>query len=320
MKRSRNLGTKGPVKTTCGLIALSMMFAGCTAAPASGPSLETVIQRSIDQFVTHWADQNTEELSKMFAEDGIRVVSGEQLPATGRDAIAKTFAAGFSDRDLDGASLSGEVLAARALEDDMVMAYGTWQISDNEGAVALDGKWGNVWRVKDGHAHLVMESAHANIAEDFDRGVYASMARQDAPAYVSDGSAVAKAVQESVDRYIAGVDGNEPEKVANEFTENGIQLVSSRRELSSGRAAIRDAVRADLAAGAPFEKTTLKADVCGVRQISPNYVIAHGVWESKGQDGTVVTFGQWGNVWQIQADGSVKLLMESAGGHVALAR
>ena len=57
-----------------------------------------------------------------------------------------------------------------------------------------------------------------------------------------------------------------------------------------------------------------------MRQISPSDFTAHGVTESKGQSGTVVTLGTWGNVWQIQADGSVKLLMESAGGHVSLAR
>ena len=57
-----------------------------------------------------------------------------------------------------------------------------------------------------------------------------------------------------------------------------------------------------------------------MRQISPSDFTAHGVTESKGQSGTVVTLGTWGNVWQIQADGSVKLLMESAGDHVSLAR
>ena len=312
------IAPKRPLKTAHGLIAIMacLMLAGCCTQMHCDPASHAAVRDYIDEFVGHWGNGNTGELIKLFTEDGIRVVSREQLPATGRAAIARTFETGFADEGFKGASLHGVVTEARTLENDLVLAHGTWHVKDAKGALALEGKWGNVFEIKDGKVRMIMESAHANIGEDFDRSIYATMPRRTLSAKATGDPRMVKAVQASVDRYIAGIDGNDPEKVANEFTEDGIRVVSSTMAPSYGRNAILGAVRAELAAGSPFEKTTLHASIHGVRQISPHYLVAHGSWAAKSADGKIVTFGQWGNVLRIQEDGSVKMLMESAGGYI----
>ena len=301
------------------MVAVLVATAGCcTAGPESDPALEARVQAHVDGFVALWKKQDSQGLADLFAEDGVRVVSGEQLPATGRAAIKKSFADGFAANGPFGeTSLSAKVTSARSLEGDLALAHGTWVLSDGAGDTILNGKWGNVLRTGGKDLQLVLESAHAEVGMDADRSAYATAARQSAPAGpAGTDRALVKAVQDSVDRYIAGVAKRNAEMIADEFTMDGLRLVSSSSGFSHGRDGIIKEVKSEFAAGSPYESTSLSAPILGVKAVSPNYLIAHGVWESRDSKGKVVEFGQWGNALERQSDGSVKMVMECGGGHV----
>ena len=55
--------------------------------------------------------------------------------------------------------------------------------------------------------------------------------------------------------------------------------------------------------------------VLGARRISDQLAIANGLWQAVYDQGEVIDYGQWGNVWWIKA-GEVKLLQESAGSYL----
>ncbi len=309
------------LRSVIGVVMVAVVVATggcCTAGPESDPALEARVQAHVDGFVALWKKQDSQGLADLFAEDGVRVVSGQQLPATGRAAIKKSFVDGFAANGPFGETfLSAKVTSARPLEGDLALAHGTWVLSDGAGNTILNGKWGNVLRTGGEDLQLVLESAHAELGMDADRSAYATASRQSPPAGPAGTDRVlVKAVQDLADRFIAGMDAQDAEMVAGEFTMDGLRLVSSSSGFSHGRDAIIKEVKSEFAAGSPYESNSLSAPILGVKAVSPNYLIAHGVWESKDGEGKVVEFGQWGNVFERQPDGGVKMVMECAGGHL----
>ena len=77
----------------------------------------------------------------------------------------------------------------------------------------------------------------------------------------------------------------------------------------------RDLRRIANEGSSPYVKTRLKVVVLGARRISDQLAIANGLWQAVNDQGEVIDYGQWGNVWWIKA-GEVKLLQESAGSYL----
>ena len=243
--------------TSLTLLSAIALLAGCDHAPA--PTSRTLVEGSVSSFLKHWNAQDAKALSTLFAEDGVRVVSSNQLPVYGRDAICKQFEDAFADGSpFEGATLSAAVLSTRDLPGDLVIGDGTFEVKGNNGDSLLTGKWGNIFRVHAGQIHLVMESAHADIPLDADRSAYAKAAREPAPKVDNSGAKeLLPAFQRSADRYITAVGEMSPKLLAAEFMADGVRVVSSSAAACRGTAEITQAATSEFAKGSPFEKTTL---------------------------------------------------------------
>ncbi len=298
--------------------ALLMALTSGISAQSAEPTMQERVVANVNTFLKLWQAADAEGLSNLFAEDGVRVISSQQLPAVGRAAIRKTFEDTFAEGSpFAGATLAAKVHRVLPLSDTIVIGDGTWVLSDKAGAVVLKGKWGNAFRATGSELHLVMESAHADIDLSKDRSWYATAHRETpAPANYGNAEKLLGAFQRSADRYIAAVRMQSAGALAAEFTADGVRVVSSLPAASRGKAAIAKTARAEFAKGSPFEQATLGVTILGLRSLAPGILIGNGLWEAKGPDGGVVEFGQWGNVMKVQNDGEIKFIMESAGGYV----
>ena len=311
------------VRIASPLILLTAVAAitGCNQASES-PKMTTrsLVEGSVAAFLKHWNAQDAEALSMLFVEDGVRVVSSDQLPAHGRAAIRQQFEAAFTaDSPFAGATLSATVQAAGDLSGDLALADGTFEVKAKSGETVLKGKWGNIFRITGDQIHLVMESAHADRSLDADRSRFANAKRATPPkADNTNAEKLAPALRSSADRYIASVGKQDAKLLAAEFVDDGVRVVGSSAAASRGTAEITKAAAAEFAKGSPFEKATLSVTPLGLRSVGPDIVIANGLWEAKDSKGSVVEFGQWGNVMQVQKDGEMKFIMESAGGYAGL--
>ena len=299
---------------------LSLPFA-CTSEAQAGPSssLEAQQEAFEAKFLTSWNKADAGALAELFAEDGVRVISGQQLPAAGRDAIKATFVEGFQRYNASGDSkLVSDMSALRELGDGVVLGDGTFQLQDKAGEALLGGKWGCVYRQTDGGLQLVMESAH--VAKDTLPAPidFSKVERQTPPVPVlGDAAAYEAAMNKIIATYAEGMKSGDAAKIASTFTEDGIQLVGISSEPHRGRAAIQAAMEAILPAGG-YQGTNLEGKILGMKKISDSLLCANGTWQVAGDDGVVMEFGQWGNLMEIQDDGSLLMIMESAGPlHVA---
>ncbi|MCX8230074.1 MAG: hypothetical protein OTJ44_09045 [Planctomycetota bacterium] len=312
------------------LLAAAASLVSCSSEPApkSAQSIDQQVQIASDQFLEYWNAGDADSLSKLFAEDSVRVISTAQLPSTGRTAIKAAFMSGMKEfRTSDAIKLVSQTKNVQELEGNIVLADGTFTI-DEEGDIQLSGmagykklhgKWATVYRKTDSGLEILMESAH--VAKDalptpID---YSSIEREQVPAAQDYGNAAeyADATQNLTDTYSAGMKNNNGAMIASIFTEDGIQLVSSSSEANRGRAAIEQAMTVNLPEEG-YAGTTLVATTLRQRKVSDSLVIGNGLWQVVQEDGTVLEFGQWGNLMQVQEDGSLMLLMESAGGFTVM--
>ncbi|MGA0286776.1 MAG: YybH family protein, partial [Phycisphaerales bacterium] len=168
------------MKLLSGLATLALIglcsCAGSPKQPASQPKAEAQIDEFTTKFLVEWNERDSDGLAGLFTDDGVRVVSGEQLPATGRDAIARSFAQTMGDPSLtEKVNLNITVAHARDLGNGIVIADGRFEATDPDGTVTLTGKWGNVFRQTDDGLRLLLESAHAEPAADADPDRFANM-------------------------------------------------------------------------------------------------------------------------------------------------
>lgn len=311
----------GRLASSLALLAVVAVLPCCNqASEPAKPTTRSLVEGSVASFLKHWNAQDAEALSMLFVEDGVRVVSSDQLPAHGRAAIRQQFETAFTaDSPFAGATLSATVLAARDLPDSLALADGTFEVKAKSGETVLKGKWGNLLRITGDQIHLVMESAHADRSLDADRSSFANAKRATPPkADNTNAEKLAPALLRSANRYIAGVGKQDAKLLAAEFVDDGVRVVGSSAAASRGAAEITKAAAAEFAKGSPSEKASLSVTPLGLRSVGPDIVIANGLWEAKDSKGSVVEFGQWGNVMQVQKDGEMKFIMESAGGYAGL--
>ena len=160
---------------------------------------------------------------------------------------------------------------------------------------------------------MMLESAYANLGlEDVAQRNLTEHSIELPPAPKLKDEALPQMIERSITRYASGMLEGKPQKVAEEFTENGIRIVSEMPDLYHGRKSILASLEVAMGDTSPYSETQLRAVVLGAQKLSPEIVIANGVWQALDGDNKLIDFGQWGNVFQIQ-NGEAKLLMESAG-------
>jgi hypothetical protein len=121
-------------------------------------------------------------------------------------------------------------------------------------------------------------------------------------------------VERSIERYARGALNSDSSLMAQEFTVDGVRSVSEMPQAYRGRLAILESLKVANEGTSPYAKTELKAVILNAQRLSDTVAIANGVWQVSDSKGSVIDFGQWGNVLQIQ-DGEVKLIFESAGSY-----
>lgn len=302
-------------------LAAGLFLAACTPDDAGGapPASQAKVQALSDEFLDAFNRGDAAALSELFAVDGLRVVSGRQLPSSGRGAIKAQFEGDIAQHNAQLENkLVSEVLAVRDLGDGIVLADGAFKLNDKDGAMLLGGKWGTVYRRSGDDLEIVMESAHVakdTIKEPLD---YSKIERAKAPAPdFGDAAQYADAMNQVIRTYSESIKKGDAAAIAGLFTEDGIQLVSSSLEANRGRAAIQAGEKENLAVGG-YEGMDLTAELLGLRKISDSLICANGTFQVAGADGVVMEFGQWGNLVEVQPDGSLLMVMESAGAlHVA---
>lgn len=285
--------------------------AGTPSRPASQPAAEAATREFISEFLVEWNDRDSDGLAGLFATDGVRVVSGEQMPAAGRAEISKSFAGTMGDPTLQPRmEVSITLEHAREIDGGIVIADGRFKATDPDGNVTLTGKWGNVFVKTDDGLRLLLESAHAEPSADADPARFQTMSgRVAAPSRPDLGNAAehAPALQALIDTYLEGFNTGNGTMLASAFTEDGAQIIGPLTSVNRGRAAIEASANERLAG------ETLSATQIRARKISDTLIVHNGVWETRDADGKLTGFGQWGNLLEVQPDGSTRLLVECAG-------
>ncbi len=311
---------KLPLATLSLLSAGALLVACSDANQDAESSPKQLVEISVNNFLKHWNAGEPKALSMLFAEDAIRVVSSQQLPAVGRAAICKQFEDAMAEgTQTSTAKLTANVATAMSISDNLIIADGTFKVSDEAGETIRNGKWGNLFRLVGDKVELVLESAHAEIGLDKDRSVFATIEREKPPEpNMGSDKDLAAAMDRSAARYSAAYNAEDAKLIAAEFLPDGMRIVSTSADPSRGREAVTASIMTELAAGSPFKGSTLSSTQLGMLKVSPTIVIANGLWEAKDAEGGLVEFGQWGNVLEIQDNGELLLVMESAGGFASL--
>ena len=302
----------------CFLTGLALLVTGCTSKDeGSDPAAQLAALEG--RFLDAFNKGDAAALAGLFAADGVRVISGAQLPSTGRDQIQKLFEADIAQHNANRDNrLVSETRSVRDLGAGVVLADGGFELKDKDGASLLGGKWGCVYRKVDGGLEVVMESAHVakhTLEQPVD---FTKVERQQASASDhGDAAPYVEAVDKMISDYAAAVKSGDAGKMAALFAEDGVQLVGSSTEPHRGRAAI-EAAAAEVMTANGYTGTTLTGQILGLNKVSDTLLCGHGLWQVADDSGAVLEFGQWGNLMEIQQDGSLLLIMESAGPlHVA---
>ena len=308
------------VTTMAWALPCVLLAAACSSkAIEGGLDPEKQLTMLEGRFLAAFNKGDAGALAGLFAEDGVRVISGAQLPSTGRDQIQQLFEADIAQHNANRDNrLVSETRAVRDLGAGVVVADGGFELTDKDGATLLGGKWGCVYRRTDSGLEVVMESAHVakdTMKEPVD---FSKVKRQLAPApNFGDAEKYVEAMNQMIANYAAAVKSGDSAKIAALFTEDGIQLVGSASKPHRGRGEIEAAAKEVLAANG-YTGTTLTGQVLGLNKVSDKLLCGHGLWQVADDSGAALEFGQWGNLMEIQDDGSLLLIMESAGPlHVA---
>lgn len=284
----------------------------------SDPIAKRLIEAEIRAIENHWRQKNLSGLVSEFTEDGIRATNISLLPIQGSDAIRASLEPGFATGNpSDGTEIHAKVLAARFLTDQHILADGTWWLVDKDGETMRTGKWGNVWKVnaQQNDCKMVLESAYADLPLE-------SVANRDLPNVSFQlpeqpklrDAELLQMLERNIERYARGALNSDSSLIAQEFTVDGVRSVSEMPQAYRGRLAILESLKVANEGTSPYAKTELKAVILNAQRLSDTIAIANGVWQVSDSKGSVIDFGQWGNVLQIQ-DGEVKLIFESAGSY-----
>jgi len=284
---------------------------------ATLPSAETAktkVQEHIDRVVKAFEKQNIDTLMDEFVAGGIRSVSLSRGPVKGNQEVRASLMETFKGNATpDQSTLVGEILDARFVDPQTILAYGTFTVTDQQGVVVRSGKWGDVLRMEDGNARFLLQSAYAERLDSMSAATFVVDDATDEQKKEPDFQKVHRSIQRFTDAFNRG----DVSALTAEFTEDAVRIVSGLSGVHVGRDQIRQSFESkwsgevDLASG-----SVLKARVLHTTPINSKLVAGAGIWWLTSNEGEVIDGGYWGNVFRTQGD-EVKLVLECAGSQSA---
>ena len=263
-----------------------------------------MMQTSSNNFKKYWDAGAVDELTNEFTDDAIRVIGISQSPHIGKQEIKLSFQNELGEgNDLEGSHIEVTTDVVRKVSPNVLIGAGTWNILNSNNISLDNGKWGNIYEIKDGEIKFLMESAYSSKVVVKDSSSTPEIIKLNK--YVGAGEENFEKIQESIVRYVAYYNAKDFDALSNEFTTDGIRTVSSSDTIAIGSAAIKSSLKNETL-------NQLEATIVGYRDLGNSIVIAHGQWNESDPSGALLAFGQWGNIFKIE-DGQAKLLMESAG-------
>lgn len=282
---------------------------------AADEEAKAMVEDFMAEFVKHWKAKDHRAMASMFTKDAVRAVSLFQHPIVGRDEIAKSFRESFGKNGAsDGSELSVSVIGARRLTDSSMFAYGTFDIKTGDADRDRHGKWGNVY-VREGGVYKCQQgSAHAYLGlEELTSRKSAPERLPMPPAFNKTDPKVLGMLNRCIDRFVRANHEN-PSLLINEFTANGIRVLSENETAQVGRREIGRGIANAYGDGSPFVESILDVRILGVKIIAEDLFIANGLWSVADAKGKLIDFGQWGNLFVIEGK-ETRMIMESAGSY-----
>ena len=130
------------------------------ALTAKDDPVVPLLERSIMRYTAGMRTSDFDALAREFTPDGVQLVGNVTGPSRGYKEIAKAFSVGVGEGSpYEKTVLEGKVLGLRRIDDQLVAAYGVWSAQTPDGELIDFGQWGNVFRLADGEAKMIIESA-----------------------------------------------------------------------------------------------------------------------------------------------------------------
>tara|TARA_B110000240_G_scaffold63147_1_gene71937 strand:+ start:623 stop:1486 length:864 start_codon:yes stop_codon:yes gene_type:complete len=282
------------------------MIVSCSESPVNTNQVDEVTANNLmDQFTESfsaaWASGDAEAIGQLYSEDAIRIVSTSATPIYGREAIISDYGVNFSSPD--GATIVKAIAeVAKFISDDIVIGAGTYEVIEADGTIGASGLWGNAFQLKAGRLLMLMESTGDMATAGMNPSSLAIPQVIDA-VYVGPRA-------DALNRIVTTYEENSvtnPKAVADLFLNDGLHVISGNGRVISGKEDILESLTSNAVPG-----VTLDAWSYGYREIGNSVAIGWGGYNLTDTDGTIIEYGQWGNINKITADRDM-VLMERAG-------
>ena len=292
------------IVSTSLLLGLFIIF-GCKNKEQKADKIldaKILMAGSTESFIGLWSLGDATGLSGEFTDDAVRMISNSLEPIVGGDAIKNSFSETFVEAsELKSSHISVSIIETRLLSDEILIGAGTFKILDANNITLETGKWGNVYRYKDGKVKFLLESAH-RIFNETDTLSTEVISLEES---IVSKEAHFDKIQASVAGYIKYANEKDAEGLSMLFTENAIQNVSSKEGIVLGRDKIK-------ATEIFADGQVLDANIHGYTYLGDSLAIGYGNWTQLDTATNTMVRGQWGNIFKIDG-GTAYLVMESAG-------
>lgn len=288
------------------ILAITLIIVSCSESPVNTNQVDEVTANDLmDQFTESfsaaWASGDAEAIGQLYSEDAIRIVSTSATPIYGREAIISDFVVNFSSPD--GATIIKAIAeVARFISDDIVIGAGTYEVIDADGTIGATGLWGNAFQLKADRLLMLMESAGDMATAGMNPSSLAIPQVIDAVYMGPRADALNRIVTTYEENSVTN-----PKAVADLFLDDGLHVISGNGRVISGKEDILESLTSNAVPGA-----TLDAWSYGYREIGNSVAIGWGGYNLTDTDGTIIEYGQWGNINKITADRDM-VVMERAG-------
>ena len=122
-----------------------------------------MMQTSSNNFKKYWDAGAVDELTNEFTDDAIRVIGISQSPHIGKQEIKLSFQNELGEgNDLEGSHIEVTTAVVRKVSPNVLIGAGTWNILNSNNISLDNGKWGNIYEIKDGEIKFLMESAYSS--------------------------------------------------------------------------------------------------------------------------------------------------------------
>ena len=288
------------------ILAITLMIVSCSESPVNTNQVDEVTANNLmDQFTESfsaaWASGDAEAIGQLYSEDAIRIVSTSATPIYGREAIISDYGVNFSSPD--GATIVKAIAeVAKFISDDIVIGAGTYEVIEADGTIGASGLWGNAFQLKAGRLLMLMESTGDMATAGMNPSSLAIPQVIDA-VYVGPRA-------DALNRIVTTYEENSvtnPKAVADLFLDDGLHVISGNGRVISGKEDILESLTSNAVPG-----VTLDAWSYGYREIGNSVAIGWGGYNLTDTDGTIIEYGQWGNINKITADSDM-IVMERAG-------